>query len=366
MADEQHRWLDRGTAERLLSGEPLETADPAARDQAGRLVATLRALSAPPPSDDGELPGEAAALAAFRKVREEREGRSEAARGEVRPAGTRPCDIGAIRIGVPRGDRSGTADGSRRGRPLSLGLAAALVAGMAGGVAVLAGTGVLSPPDGSRSDPAASVTATGTHPGRPLVSPPPEGAAPGGVTPEGRRPGNAAGTAEDGVGAAGDADGSRAPGKPGADTGDGAVRSGRGGGKQIAAACRAWRDGEALNGEHEHLLEDAAGGSSRVGTYCEDVLSASDASGASGTSGADGGVHSGNGNGHGKANGQSNGQGQGQGQGQGNGAGNGNGGNSAKKGDNGNSAKKGDNGNSGNSGNGGNNGNGGNSGKKNP
>ncbi|WP_371103000.1 hypothetical protein [Streptomyces sp. PU_AKi4] len=359
MADEQHRWLDRGTAERLLSGEPLETADPVARDQAGRLAGALRALSAPPPSDGGELPGEAAALAAFRKVREEREGRSEAAHGEGRPAGTRPSDIGAIRIGVPHGDRSGTADGPRRGRPLGLGLAAALVAGMAGGVAVLAGTGVLSPPDGSRSDPAASVTATGTHPERPLVSPPPEGAAPGGVTPGGRHPGGAAGPAEDGAGAAGDAGGSRAPGKSDADTGDGAVRSGRGG-KQIAAACRAWRDGKALNGEREHLLEDAAGGSSRVGAYCEDVLSTSDTSGASGATGTDGGAHSGNGNG--KADGRSDGQGQGQGHGQGQGRGqgnvadNGNGGNNAKKDDDGNS---GNNGNGGNSANGGNNGNGG-------
>ncbi|MFF9484559.1 hypothetical protein [Streptomyces sp. NPDC014676] len=356
MADEQHRWLDRGAAERLLSGEPLETADPVARDQAGRLAGTLRALSAPPPSGGEELPGEAAALAAFRKVREEREGRSEAAHGEDRSTGTRPSDIGAIRIGVPHDDRSATADGSRRGRPLGLGLAAALVAGMAGGLAVLAGTGVLSPPDGSRSDPAASVT----HPERPLVSPPPEGAAPGGVTPGG---------------AAGDAEGSRAPGKPDADTGDGAGRAGRGG-KQIAAACRAWRDGKALNGEGEHLLEDAAGGSSRVGTYCEDVLSTSDTPGASGTAGTDGGAHSGDGNGNGKADGQSNDQGQGQDQGQGHGQGqgqgqergqgqdqdqgddadNGNGGDSAGKDDLGSSGTNGNGGGSGNSSKGGNNG----------
>lgn len=363
MADEQHRWLDRGTAERLLSGEPLETADPVARDQAGRLAGALRALSAPPPSDGGELPGEAAALAAFRKVREEREGWSEAAHGEGRPAGTRPSDIGAIRIGVPHADRSGTADGSRRRRPLGLGLAAALVAGMAGGVAVLAGTGVLSPPDGSRSDPAASVTATGTHPERPLRSPPPEGAAPGGVTSGGRHPGGAAGTAEDGAGAAGDAGGSRAPGKPDADTGDGAVRSGRDG-NQIAATCRAWRDGKALNGEREHLLEDAAGGSSRVGAYCEEVLSTSDTSGASGTGG---GAHSGNGNGNGngKANGQSDGQGQGQGHGQGQSQGRGQG-NVADNGNGGNNAKKGDNGNSGNNGKSGNGGNNANGGKENP
>ncbi|MFE2275965.1 hypothetical protein ACFXAE_01565 [Streptomyces sp. NPDC059454] len=352
MADEQHRWLDRGTAERLLSGEPPETADPVARDQARRLAGTLRALSSPPSPGGEELPGEAAALAAFRMSREEREERAEAAHGAGRPTGTPSSDIGPIRIGAPRGARSGTADGPRRGRPLHLGLAAALVAGMAGGVAVLAGTGVLSPPDGSRSEPAASVTATGTHPGRPSASPPPKGGAPGGVTPGGRHSESAAGRAEGGVGAAGDADGSRTPGKPDADTGDGAAPSGRGG-KQIAAACRAWRDGKALNSEREHLLEDAAGGSSRVGPYCEGVLSTSDTSGASGASGTDEGAHQGDGgeraDGESKGQGQGQGQGQeqGQGQGQGQGQDQGNGGSSAKKGDSGN------NDNSGNSGKGG-------------
>ncbi|MFF5155138.1 hypothetical protein ACFY3N_02505 [Streptomyces sp. NPDC000348] len=339
MADEQHRWLDRGTAERLLSGESPETTDPAARDQARRLAATLRALSAPPPPDGAELPGEAAALAAFRTAREEREGAGETARGADHPAGTRPSDIGPIHIGAPRGDRSGTADGPRRRRFPHLGLAAAMVAGMVGGAAVLAGTGILSAPsDGSRSDPAASVTATGTHPERPLVSPPPKGGAPGGATPGGRHPEGAAGTAEDGVGAAGDADGSRAPGEPGAETGDGAARSGHDG-KRIAAACRAWRDGEALNGERERLLEDAAGGSSRVGPYCEDVLSTPDAPGASdesGTSGASGaGEGAPGGNGNGKADGRSEGQGQGQGQGRGNG------GSSAEKGTSGTSGTSG-------------------------
>ncbi|MEW2079428.1 hypothetical protein AB0941_38790 [Streptomyces sp. NPDC013433] len=344
MADEQHRWLDRGTAERLLSGEPPETADPVARDQARRLAGTLRALSAPPPADGAELPGEAAALAAFRASREERERRAEAAHGAGRPTGTRSSDIGPIRIGAPHGDRSGTANGPRRERPLYLGLAAALVAGMAGGAAVLTGTGVLSPPDGSRSDPAASVT----HPEHPLVSPPPEDGAPGGVTPGGRHSESAAG----------DADGSRTPEEPGADTGDGAARSGRGG-KQLAAACRAWRDGKALNGEREHLLEDAAGGSSRVGPYCEDVLSPSDTSGASGT---DEGAHKGNGDGRadgesrrqgqeqGQEQGWDQGQGQDQGRGQDQGQGQdqsqdqGNGGNSAKKGDSGESGTGGNHG----------------------
>ncbi|MEU7253325.1 hypothetical protein AB0A87_35185, partial [Streptomyces sp. NPDC045251] len=72
MADEQDRWLDRETAEILLRGESLEAVDPAARDRAERLAEALGALTAPPVPASEELPGEAAALAAFRKARAER------------------------------------------------------------------------------------------------------------------------------------------------------------------------------------------------------------------------------------------------------------------------------------------------------
>ncbi|MGW4274048.1 extensin, partial [Streptomyces seoulensis] len=76
MADEQYRWLDRDTAERLLRGEPLDTVDPAVRDQAERLARALNALAADPyadaPQAAAELPGEAAALAAFRKATADR------------------------------------------------------------------------------------------------------------------------------------------------------------------------------------------------------------------------------------------------------------------------------------------------------
>ncbi|MFJ3984531.1 hypothetical protein [Streptomyces fungicidicus] len=315
MADEQYRWLNRRTAERLLSGEPPEPADPAARDQARQLAATLRALSPPPPSADDELPGEAAALAAFRKLREEREGRTEAAPDSGRLSGTHASDVGLIHIGAPRDDRSGTADGPRRLRPLRLGLAAALVAGMVGGAAALAGTGALTGPSGGPgSDPAASATATGTHPEQPLLSP----SSTAGATPGGEHPESVAGTAGGEVDATGggeeDAGGPGAPGKPGPDPGDGATRTGRSG-KQIAAACRAWRDGKHLNATREHLLEKAAGGSSRVGTYCDDVLTAY------GASGGDQG-NQGNGNGNGNGNGEANGRNKGQGQSHGNGSGN--------------------------------------------
>ncbi|WP_405647698.1 hypothetical protein [Streptomyces sp. NBC_00019] len=73
MADKQYGWLDRETAERLLRGESLDNAvDAADRDDAERLAKTLGALSVEPPMSSAELPGEAAALAAFRKAQANR------------------------------------------------------------------------------------------------------------------------------------------------------------------------------------------------------------------------------------------------------------------------------------------------------
>ncbi|CAM5421253.1 hypothetical protein GCM10010261_26120 [Streptomyces pilosus] len=286
MADEQHRWLDRGTAERLLNGEPPEAADPATRDQAERLAGTLRALSAPPPSADGELPGEAAALAAFRAHRRERR---EPAHPDTTD-GAAGSDVALVRLGAPHGDGSGTPGGRRPPRSLRLGLAAALVAGTVGGAAVLAGAGILpTPSGGTGGDPAASTSAP--HPEQPLLSPPPHA---GRATPGGRQPQGPSGPGEDGAGVRPDADtgtgGPLTPGQPGPDSGDPAARSGRGG-KQLLAACRAWRDGKHLNGERRRLLEDEAGGPARVGGYCRATL-------------ADG-----NGNGNGNGNGAGSGTG---------------------------------------------------------
>ncbi|MFF1276527.1 hypothetical protein ACFVZC_24475 [Streptomyces marokkonensis] len=324
MADEQDRWLDRGTAERLLNGEPPEAADPATRDQAERLAGTLRALSGPPPSADGELPGEAAALAAFRASRAERQVRAGADRDTAHHAGTKASGPGPVRVGAARGDRSGTADGPRPWRPLRLGLAAALVAGMVGGAAVLAGAGVLpTPSDETRSGPAASVTATATHPERPLPSSPPGD---GGATPGGAHSESAAGRGEDGSDARGDGD-ADAPGKPGPDAGDPAARSGRGG-KLIASACRAWREGKQLNGERKRLLENAAGGPSRVGGYCAHALSAEDTEDTKDTNGAGGAERTGEakdaddtGSGAGNGTGEGTGKDQGGDDGKGNGSG---------------------------------------------
>ncbi|MFF1559155.1 hypothetical protein [Streptomyces sp. NPDC058279] len=147
MADERNRWLDRAAAERLLRGEPPVGPD---ADQQTRaevaLRAALGALAQPPPAGR-ELPGEAAALAAFRAAHP-----AGARSGAARPV--RAFPIGGadeplvelspaplVRIPAQR----------RRGTPLRLGLAAALASVAVGGLAAAAG-GLL---DGNTHDSAA-------------------------------------------------------------------------------------------------------------------------------------------------------------------------------------------------------------------
>ncbi|MFE2462456.1 hypothetical protein [Streptomyces sp. NPDC059402] len=272
MADEQDKWLDRETAELLLRGEPLEgleSTDPATRDRAARLAAALGALSAPPAPTGEELPGEAAALAAFRKVRAERTDAAADAPGALGHGTARgPLDAGLVRIG-PRGDGARRA---RWNRPLRLGLAAALTVGMVGGVAVAAGTGVLPTPfDGTEPEPAATVSAAAS-PDRPLAPPSPLDGVQGGSRPGAASGTPGEGTARDGGGAEDrDADG-RDP-----DRSDGR-RS------DLAASCREVRDGRQLDAAHRRALKEAAGGASRVGKYCGDLLATT----GGGTGGRDG------------------------------------------------------------------------------
>ncbi|MFD5364362.1 hypothetical protein ACFWJ2_33825 [Streptomyces tendae] len=261
MADEQDKWLDRETAELLLRGEPLEGVDPASRDRAGRLVVALSALSAPPVPAGEELPGEAAALAAFRKVRAERaDGSAQAAGALGHGAAHRPPEAGLVRIGT----RGEGARRPRRSRPLRLGLAAALTVGMIGGVAAAAGTGVLPTPfDRGEPEPAATVSAAAS-PGRPSAPPSPLEGVQGGAAP-GSTPGASdRGTARDG----GEA------GSPDADDRDAGGPDGRR--SSLAASCRKVRAGKELDTAHRRALKDAAGGAARIVKYCGSLLAGTD------------------------------------------------------------------------------------------
>ncbi|MEU0445195.1 hypothetical protein [Streptomyces tendae] len=267
MADEQDKWLDRETAELLLRGEPLEGVDPASRDRAGRLVVALSALSAPPVPAGEELPGEAAALAAFRKVRAERaDGSAQAAGALGHGAAHRPPETGLVRIGT----RGEGARRPRRSRPLRLGLAAALTVGMIGGVAAAAGTGVLPTPfDRGEPEPAATVSAAAS-PGRPSAPPSPLEGVQGGAAPGGTPGASDRGTARDG----GEA------GSPDADDRDAGGPDGRR--SSLAASCRKVRAGKELDTAHRRALKEAAGGAARIVKYCGSLLAGTDGGGRDG------------------------------------------------------------------------------------
>ncbi|MEU8731311.1 hypothetical protein AB0C68_18270 [Streptomyces tendae] len=270
MADEQDKWLDRETAELLLRGEPLEgleSTDPATRDRAGRLVVALGALSAPPVPTGEELPGEAAALAAFRKMRAERADEAAPAAGALgHGAVPRLPEAGLVRIGT----RGEGARRPRRSRPLRLGLAAALTVGMIGGVAAAAGTGVLPTPfDRGEAEPAATVSAAASS-GRPSVPPSPLEGVQGGAAPGSTQGASGGGTARDGGETRG----------PDADDRDTGGLDGRR--SSLAASCRKVRAGKELDTAHRRALKEAAGGAARVMKYCGSLLAGADGGGRAG------------------------------------------------------------------------------------
>ncbi|MEU3754536.1 hypothetical protein AB0H17_17470 [Streptomyces olivoreticuli] len=191
--DHRYEWLDDDAVERLLTPAQSPSADPEAEAER-RLAALLRSLTPAPQA----LPGEEAALAAFRAARAERtsdahafaaasasEGAATAAHGLIPGAvpsvtdTTGPAQISddasaaaastpttrvtdpdpVVRIGVV--DRARGLFG-RRWRPVKVAVAMAVAGCAIGGVAVAAGTGVLSAPFGrtaSEPEAGASVSA---------------------------------------------------------------------------------------------------------------------------------------------------------------------------------------------------------------
>jgi hypothetical protein len=306
MADEQYKWLDRETAELLLRGGSLDAVDAAARDQAERLAKTLESLT-PEASADVELPGEAAALAAFRAARSSAERAADFRAGHQtsdvdHPAGGH--DAGLISIGAP-----GRAAGRPRwSRPARFGMAAALAVGMVGGVAAAATSGILPTPFGG-DEPSPAVSA-GVTPDRPLTSPTPRGD-------------QVAPTPDDSTG------GTPEAGTPGGTpNSDSSAKSGAQAGswwsKQAPSTCRDALGGKELDAHRRQALQDAAGGATpdRVWKYCKTVLgSEAGARDGKNTKGGQGNEGKGNDNGKGHG-GRGNGKGNGKdGRGDGNGSG---------------------------------------------
>lgn len=325
------RWLNRATAERLLDGAPLEDLDlgPAAldaraADEAAHLAQALKALRAlGDPGTPGrtaqvgpaqawsagagsamagarpgglgpaqqELPGEAAALAAFRQARDTtwtgdepairgipgiRGARSKtrgAANGTRAAATTSNAPVTAVEIGAVRlgGPGSGASDGAGRTgatradraprRPMRFGLVAVVAGCMLGGVTVAAATaGILPLPFGHhRPSPTVSVPA-GT-PDRPRLSPSPgvSGDATGTRRPSGSpdQDDEANGTAHSAPSDTRQHDGSNSSEKWWA---------------RMTSACKDYRGGKDLDPTTERELEDAAHGSGQVESFCTGVL----------------------------------------------------------------------------------------------
>ncbi|WP_328319237.1 hypothetical protein [Streptomyces sp. NBC_00388] len=269
MADERCEWLDKDTAERLLRGGPVGAVDDHARAQAARLRAALDgAARSAAPSDIGELPGEKAALEAFRLARDGAAGPA----GPVRPPAA-----------------------ARWGRPVRFSIAAVVAGCALSGVAVAAGAGMLPSPFGrSEPMPASSVSSAATP--RPLLSgsspatagsasPRPDSSTPGTGEPTPRTP--QAGSGDGGSTGPGDSGAGRPDGRPGAATGQesGAGRQGTpspsgdhdrsttGLYRKLAAVCRDYRAGR-VGGERRRSLESKAGGAQNVQKFCGRVLGA--------------------------------------------------------------------------------------------
>ncbi|WP_406453944.1 hypothetical protein OG782_23360 [Streptomyces sp. NBC_00876] len=321
MADEQYAWLDKEAAEKMLRREPVDPADGCTREDAERLEAALDAVARAARPATGELPGEAAALAAFRAVARPaartaagpaRAGRAASTRtagpadGRAESGMLAPVHIGRAAPGAPA--RSAGSRGARPirwSRPIRFGLVASLACCAIGGVAVAAGTGVLPGPFGRHTPtPATSVSAaaspeelgSGLAPDDETTAPPPASSGPGTASPETPVPGRTAGQGTDRPGPTGQ-DGT---GDDRADAGDhpeggttdsppdgtGGTGAEGGNGKpdttddddtsaawyaKTLKACRDYRDGK-LDADRKRRLEALAKGARNLDRFCDRIL----------------------------------------------------------------------------------------------
>ncbi|WP_329282221.1 hypothetical protein [Streptomyces sp. NBC_00691] len=298
MADERYQWLDQEAAERLLRGEPVEAVDDHARSRAERLAGALDAarLPAVPPAARTELPGEAAALAAFRAAHAERAAARAAAPVAAATVNrAEHAELGRVRLAPVPARRP------RWGRSLRYGLAAAVAAVTVGGVAVAAGTGVLpmvgpapassvtagenadplvSEDPGIRQDPEAPSTepgggGDGTPGASPSATTPPSTGSPDGNGTDTQGPGSPRpdrGTPGTGTGTG------TAPTGPGKETGGTGTNDGTGGDPSMAKsrervlkACRAFRSGQ-LDATGRKGLTSILRDGETLRRYCDRIL----------------------------------------------------------------------------------------------
>ncbi|QNS04507.1 collagen-like domain-containing protein [Streptomyces xanthii] len=292
MADEHDKWLDREAAERLLRGEPLEAVAEQDALHARRLTAALDSLTALPAGPDGELPGEDAALKAFREARAVPAGERAAALGTPVTLTGRTARAGRHRggaAGAPARPGPDGRHGPRWGRPVRFGLAAAVAACMVGGVAVAAGTGVLPSPFDGWSDPSPTTSVSSAPSEEPLVSPSGSAAERGEAVPDGERTSDGPSgspDARDGRDASKDPRGGTAP---SASPGNEATDPARGSDalrRRITETCAKYRTGE-IGADEKRQLRESMKESGRAGTdlgrFCDRVLGQPEGSGDEGS-----------------------------------------------------------------------------------
>ncbi|MFF3733753.1 hypothetical protein ACFYXM_26480 [Streptomyces sp. NPDC002476] len=330
MADERYEWLDEDAAEHLLRGEPVASLDGHRATEAQELAAALEAVARTARPAAGELPGEAAALAAFRAAAHsapsvptnagdlatsaETPGRAEVTghveevgepvtAGVLDPVRIRPV-TGTPVTGTPATGTAASAAPSaggspaagrgrartrspRRNGPVRFGLVASFAGCALGGVAMAASAGMLPGPFGEHTPgPATSVTAdaspdgvgsqdvTGTHPpADPPASPDASPSAPrtGSSTPGDRDTDRSGEDTDPGSG-----DGRTAGRGP-----DGSPRgkaSGKPGNRtsghwyaEAKRACRDYRNGD-LDDDRRRALEAMAKGARNLERFCDRIL----------------------------------------------------------------------------------------------
>ncbi|WP_419997363.1 hypothetical protein [Streptomyces boninensis] len=286
--DDRYGWLDEEAAEQLLRGGPAMPApwnlpesprDRADADRLAGLLQTAARAGEQRTGGDGSLPGEEAALAAFRA--------SRSAAGSRFRGRSRHADSGAPRF---------------RPRPVRALAAVALTLCTAGGVAMTANGMVSLPSPFGPSTPAATSTPSGEHP-EPSDSgdgsmQPSGGASghPGGPNPQGKDSDKDSGkpSRADGGGSSHDpSQGSTGGGNP--DPGQGGPGGGNGNGhgdgpsndEILDQLCRAYLNAQAGKGDEPDRramrdLKKAAGGEKAITAFCEQRVGSTGGSNPSG------------------------------------------------------------------------------------
>ncbi|QIQ03031.1 hypothetical protein [Streptomyces liangshanensis] len=325
MADGRDQWLDRDVAERLLRGEWAEAVDGRDGGRAKQLSDTLRDMADVTYANGGELPGEAAALAAYRRAAAARTTRAERGGGSVDGAsangvGDAVQDLPGPTVRLAPG--SVPARAARHGA-LRMSLAATLAACALGGLAVAGGGGVLHAElgTGHHSGRAEAETEAGADTGErsphPLPSDRADGAGTmgggtGPATPDASVSRGVATSPARGGGAYG-GDGAEEPIGPVGKHHDWSAGAPRVKGStwysRTAAACLAYRDGK-LDEARKEELDRAAKDPARARRFCDWLLEVK-------ATGEGGGKGPGRGHGHGHGGGVKNGNGTGEGSGAG-------------------------------------------------